>query len=165
MSDFPSQHSVYGRALGVSYDGYPTGERGWKDRINTLTSATTSTYVNHYGVNTFDVSTGSSASGSGAGFIMNSPIAGVRTVLANITTSSTQAITITTTAGTIISGGHTVMGSSVSFGTAITAGSSYNTITLNGGGEILEMVGLSTSYYLVTSVNGFSTGDTVLSVA
>jgi hypothetical protein len=162
MSDFPSMHSLYGRSLGVTYDGYYTGERGGKDIVTALTSASTGTNIKPYGITTLSVTTGSSD--TGASFIMDAPVAGVPVVLANVTTSSTQAITITTTAGTFMTGVHTVMGSSVSFAQVATAGSSYNTLTLNAGGEVVELVGLSTSYYLVRDLSGFSTGDTIFSV-
>lgn len=157
-------HSKHGRALGVTYDGYVTGQYGYKDIITTLTSASTGTNLKPYGVNTLDVSTGSSASGAGAGFILDAPVAGVSVTIANITTSSTQDITITTTAGTFIAPNTTVMGSSVSFSQIVTAGSSYNVLTLNAGGESVELMGLSTSYYLVKSLVGFSTGDSPFSV-
>lgn len=156
MSDFPSMHSLYGRIVGATYDGYVTGQNGFKEIVTALTSASTGTNITPSGVTTLSVSTGSSASGSGAGFIMDAPVKGVRKTLANVTTSSTQAITIVTTAGTFFTGTFAAG--------AVTAGSSYNTITMNGGGEAVDLVGLSSSYYMVTSLNGFSTADAIFSV-
>lgn len=161
-SVYPRMHSIYGRKFGITEDGHPVTETGYMDNVTAYTSASTATNLKYYGVNTLDVSTGSSS--SGCSFILDYPRPGIAVTIANVTTSSTQAITIQTTAGTFFTGTQTIMGSSVSFATPISAGSSWNTITLNAGGEALEFVGLSTSYYMLKSANGFSTGDTVFSV-
>lgn len=146
-------HSIYGRALGVTLDGYITGQQGYQDVINAATSASTATALKPYGINTLSVTTGSSS--AGAGFTMSAPYPGVSVIVTNVTTSSTQAITVTLASGTFMTGAFAAAN--------VTAGSSYNKLTLNNAGETVSLVGISTSYYLVRSLNGFSTGDTPLS--
>lgn len=152
---WPQFHSIYGRLFGVDYDGYPVAQKGFRDNVTALTSASTGTALKHYGVNTLTVSTGSSASGSGAGFTMEGPVAGVPVTIANVTTASTQAISVVLSSAYFMTGAFAAAN--------VTAGSSYGTLTLNTKGETVELVGLSSVYYLVRNLNGFSTGDTPFS--
>lgn len=153
MSDYPAMHSLYGRMLGASYDGYISGEKGVKANVVALTSASTATNITAHGITTMSVTTGSSS--AGASFVLDAPVKGVTKVIVNATTASTQAITITTTAAFMTG----------AFAPAnVTAGSSWNTLTFNTKGEMVELIGLSTVYYLVTNLNGFTTGDTPFSV-
>lgn len=154
-SVFPRIHSLYGRFLGVTPEGYYTGEYGNMSRVYSYTSASTATTVRSNGVNYFNLTTAYSTGGSTAGFLLDYPRPGVEVTLVNIS-ASTQRIALTTTSA-IVAGFNSVMGSSTTFAALTSASSAYTTITFSDKGAVVKMVGLSTALYAVTSLSGFTT--------
>ncbi len=155
-SVFPRIHSLYGRFLGITNNGYITGEVGVMERVGTFTSATTGTKVPSQGVNTFSVTTAASTT-TGASYILDYPKTGVQVTLINLG-GSTGPLAITSTAGNIIAGQNTMMGSSLSFANLSSASTAYTAITMYDKGAVVVLQGISTAFYVLKSIAGFSTG-------
>lgn len=154
-SVWPRIHSLYGRFLGVTPEGWLTAENGaFMDRANSFTSASTGTLVPSAGINYFSLTTAFSTGGSTAAFLMDYPKPGVSVTFANIA-ASTQTISITTTSA-IIAGQNTMMGSTVSFATLTSASSAYTTVRLQGLGNSVTLEGVTTAYFILKSLNGYS---------
>lgn len=152
--DYPSIHSLYGRSFGITHNGYPTAQYGWKDRINTATSATTATVIPGYGITTI-VNTTSAA----PTYTLGSPETGVEVRLICLNAGTSGIATVTASSAYIMTGPITLAsGSSTSNAITLSSASSgYTTVKFWAAGQIVDLVGLSTSVYLVTSVSGFST--------
>jgi hypothetical protein len=154
--DFPAMHSLYGRALGVTPDGYPTSEHGWKNRVAAATSATTGTALKGYGINTINLA----SSASPATFTMDPPNTGVSVSLSCISGSS-GIITITMSSSCYILTGPLSVGAATTGAVALSSASSaYSTIHMSALGQNIDLVGISTNIYFVKGVSGFSTAST-----
>lgn len=154
-SVWPRIHSLYGRFLGVTPEGYYTGEYGNMSRVYSYTSASTATTVRSNGVNYFNLTTAYSTGGSTASFLLDYPRPGVEVTIVNVS-NSTQRIALTTTSY-IVAGFNTVMGTTVSWASLTTASTAYQTMTFSDKGAVVKMVGLSTALYAITSLTGFTT--------
>lgn len=153
-NDFPQIHSLYGRAFGVTPNGYPTGQYGWKDRVTATTSATTATALASYGINTVNIA----SSANSASFTLSAPETGVPVTLTCISGSSGIA-TITVGSSVYIITGPISVGPSTAGGASqvTTASTAYTTIKMWQAGQTVELVGISTSLYMVKQLSGFST--------
>ena len=152
---WPRIHSLYGRFLGVTPEGYVTGEVGTMRRVNTYTSASTGTKVPSNGVSVFTLTTSSSNS---TVFSIDYPRPGVSVTLINVTTAlSTQAFTIASTGSYIYTGGIGVPGSSIGVDAIAVQGSSYNAVVLAQHGNTVTLEGVTTAYWVIDNVTGFST--------
>lgn len=164
MSDYPSMHSLYGRLFGVTYDGFPTAQQGWKDRITAATSATTATALVNYGINTVANTTSAAPT-----YALAAPAAGVPVKLVCLNAGTSGIATITTTgSAVIVTGPIFTAGPSTAGGAALvtTASTAYTTMKMWQVGQTIELVGLSSLIYQVASVSGFSTstgGGAILS--
>jgi hypothetical protein len=119
--------SIHGRRFGLTHDDYLAGGKALKKVVTNATSDTTGTVIPNHGFASVESTTDD-------GFTLADPEVGVEVTLAAVTTSTgVRGITLDTTTVTIIS-------------TNGTAGSS---ITIDGLGDRITLVGYSTSQYLV----------------
>lgn len=156
-SVFPRIHSLYGRFLGVTPEGYYTGENGNMERVYSFTSATTATLVPSNGISYFSVTTAYSTGGSTAQYLLDYPRPGVKLAVGSIS-ASTQRVTITTTSAIVV-GFNSILGGTGGAMNLSSASSAYTNITLQGLGTMVQLEGISTAAYLVTSLEGFSSAN------
>lgn len=133
--------SIRGRRLGLDENDFLAGPSDLRKAVTNATSATTGTAIPNYGFHTV-------ASTTDDGWRLTDPIPGVAVKIATSTTS-TGLHAITPVAATIISSNGT-------------AGSS---ITLVGAGAHIELMGISTAQWLVSSIRQTTTGNTYASVS
>lgn len=134
--------SLYGRRLGLMLpNDILQGASDIRRPIVAATSDTTAALIPGYGFNTVDTTTDD-------GWMLGPPVPGCKCELFTATTSTgTRTITMGSTIGT---GAATTNWAIMS-----SAGAAYNTITIKGGGQYLELVGLSSALYgIVTRGTG-----------
>lgn len=146
--------SIFGKLVGLDR---PLSSANNQERLyalygvrDNLTSITTgSTNVTNHGVALVTSSSGA--------WTMDAPSIGVEKRLF-ATSSSTLVRTFA------LASGNYEVGASVGGGSGtVTAGSSYVVITLNGEGQAVTLVGISTAKFAVMSAVGFSTAATIFS--
>ena len=126
----PVLHSVYGKKLGITHRGEITGDVGFNEGNQALTSASTATQITAYGVTTIQVTTLSTPT-----FILAPPVPGVSKTIAFLGTSTgVKTISLSTALG----------GNFQS-----TAGSSFITSVFNSPYQHLNLKGLSTAIWQV----------------
>lgn len=131
--------SIHGRRLGLDVNNFLAGPKDLRKAVTNATSATTATAILNYGVHTVATTTDD-------GWTLTDPLPGVEVTIGTATTS-TGTHAIVPAAATIIS-------------TNGTAGSS---ISMQGVGAFIKLMGISTSQWLVTSRGGSTTaGATVV---
>ena len=148
---------IYGRRLGLGpgnssdatahyLDGI-AGVReqveGWSSAGSTVTSTSVASFLSPYGVSVL----GATAASGTTGYTLSAPVPGVRKTLLCITTGYAV---VTLASGNFISTG--------------SAASTYTIATFTGKGNVLDLVGLTTSQYGVLTnyaITTVTTGNTV----
>lgn len=126
--------SIHGRYVGQDRNGALLAHKGViaRDFTHDLNAATTSANIGNGGVSTIP--------GTAAAVItMDAPATGIEKIIALTSTStSTAARTVALASGTFMS----------------TAASTYNTLTFNGMGQTIRLIGLSTARFAVVANAG-----------
>lgn len=133
--------SIRGRRLGFDESDFLAGPKDMRKAVSAATSDTTGTTLVNYGFHTVSTTTDD-------GWSLQDPVPGVAVRIATATTS-TGLHAITPAAATIVS-------------TNGTAGSS---ITLVGAGSFIELMGISTAQWIVSSIRQTTTGNAYATVS
>lgn len=138
--------TIYGRRLGLQLDETLTGPKDIKRAVQDLTSASTATAVNNYGVVVARI-TGVATTAAGGVFILSNPIPGVAVDICYANTS--QAATAGSTAIAFLRG-------STAFYIQTSLGSTQVALLL-AQGNAARLLGMSTDAYMLQAL-GSSAG-------
>ena len=133
--------SIRGRRLGLDKDDYLVGQRDIRRQVTNATTATTATALSNYGIHTVVTTTNTV-------WTLASPVQGVPVKIVT-GSSSTGLHAIVPTNATIVSSN----------------GSAGSSITLAGPGAFIELVGDSTSRWIVSGIRSTTAGNTFVSVS
>ncbi len=125
--------SIHGRRLGIDPDGFLAGPKPLRKQVTNATSDTTGTNLANHGVHTVVTTTNDV-------WTLADPVEGVSVKIGTVSTS-TGTHAIVPAAATIVS----------------TNGVAGSSISMQGVGAYIEMVGISTAQWLVTSRGGSTT--------
>lgn len=140
---------IFGRLFGVTKEAQqrPYSHHDFRSPLTNVTTG--STDVTNNGI--------AAVSSSSGAWTLQAPVPGVsKRIFATSTSTLVRTFTLA-------SGSYEVGASVGGNGGTVTAGSTYNVITLNGQGQSIELVGRSTSVFAVLNVSGFSTAATIFS--
>lgn len=138
--------SVHGRRLGFDASEFLVGPKDHLRPFQSLTSGTTGTQINNYGITQLDVTTAAASTASsigttevGCSWVMGAPVPGVQKILYKASAT-----------------GGSTMPCVVEFGTGVTAyncsfGSTFTGLNLSGVGMYAVLTGVTTARWLVSA--------------
>lgn len=137
--------SIYGRRIGLDKDEFIVGVKDVLKPYQSLTSGTTATAINNYGVTALDVTTAAASTASSVGttevgcsWTMDAPAVGVSKLIYKVSAT-----------------GGSTMPVVVEFGSGVTAivttlGTTFTGAMLSGVGQFIQLTGVTTGKWLMT---------------
>ena len=122
--------SIHGRRLGIDPDGFLVGPKPVRRQVSNATSGTTGTAIPNNGFHTVSTTTDDT-------WTLTDPVPGCKVDIGTVSTS-TGTHTVSPVAATVVS----------------TNGVAGSGIALNGLGDVISLIGISTSQWMVTNNDG-----------